>query len=527
MLRQNSRNTLAGPSPRPSPSSIYYHKPDQTYQSSFNLLATRCTTAPANEVRLSVSESIERPPKLFGKLVNATFTIVIFHRQNVQKILRTSADLVELDKALQATNKEGTFPRLPPLDEKRRILSRHIFSRKSTAERLESYLTKILNDVVLANHDAVKHFVRVGGELEPTIPRRGSLNGKSACARRASIYSLAPPRVSVLRGYHILRVLGSGSMGKVFLVRDARSNQLRAMKSISKEKALAQACHNLRTERSILAALGDIKSPFLVTLYNSFQTSSRLFFVLDYHPGGDLATHLALTGKFTEERARFYACQIILGLKALHANRILYRALKPENCLLSREGNVVLTDFGLSKRLDPVGTTATFCGTSRYLAPEVLHGEEYSFPVDWWSLGVVFYEMLVGCTPFHASSDPEIYERVIRGDIEFPPHVSQGAVSLIDALLIRDPRHRLGGELGAGEVVQYPYFDGVDWAAYEELRVLAPVVVAPSLEDPEAFDFRFFDESFLSMEPSVSPCPSVASSSCSFASFQPACHGVS
>ncbi|KAJ9076443.1 hypothetical protein DSO57_1026110 [Entomophthora muscae] len=524
MLRQNSRTTLAGTSP-----GIYYHKPSQPYQSSFNLLATRCTMAPTNEVRLSVSESMERAPKLFGKLTNSSFSIAIFHRKNVQKMVRTTADLIELDKALQATNKEGTYPRLPPLDEKKRILSRHIFSRKSTAERLEAYLTKILNDVVLANHDAVKHFVRVGGEPEPSLSRRGSISSQSVCSRRGSIYSLAPPRVSVLRGYHIQRVLGSGSMGKVFLVRDSKTNQLRAMKSISKERALAQACHNLRTERSILAALGDIKSPFLVTLFNSFQTSSRLFFILDYHPGGDLATHIQLTGQFSEERAKFYACQIILGLKTLHDNRILYRDLKPENCLLSREGNVVLTDFGLSKRLERGNTTGTFCGTSRYLSPEVLHGEDYSFAVDWWSLGILFYEMLVGYTPFHASTDHEIYERVIQGNVEFPPHVSSGAASLIDALLIRDPRHRLGGELGAKEVVQYPYFEGVDWDAYKELRVPAPFVPsAPSPDEPDSSEFRFFDESFLSMDPSVSPCPSVASSSCSFASFQAsACHGLS
>lgn len=522
MLRHNSRSSFRG-----STTSLYLPpKTTQPYQSSFNLLSTRCVTTPSNEVRLSVTEAIDRSSKSTSKSKHTTFNIMIFHHQSTRKLTKSTQDFIELDKSLRAHHKVGTFPSLPPLNEKHRILSRHIFSRKSTSERVESYLSKILNNVVLVNDPAVKQFLHYNSDNASIISyRRGSNSNQSIMSKRASIYSTVTNRTTMLRGYHIIKVLGCGSMGKVFLVRDSRTNQLRAMKSIPKQRAISQThAHDLRVERAILASLEGLSSPFLITHFTSFQTTSHLFFILEYHSGGDLATHLALSSKFHPERVKFYMCQIVLGLKALHDHQILYRDLKPENILLTQKGNIVLTDFGLAKQISQ--TTSTFCGTAQYLAPEILKREEYSLAVDWWSLGIVLYEMLTGRPPFYADNDLAIYERVLSDDIQFPPEMSPDAVSLISGLLIRDPYHRLGGVAGAEEVMQYPYFDDIVWADYLALAVKPPFR-PHTHSNMDILDFRFFDETFISMDPSISPCPSIASSSCSFASFasyQPAYH---
>lgn len=174
------------------------------------------------------------------------------------------------------------------------------------------------------------------------------------------------------------------------------------MKSIKKNWVIQQkeVIHTL-AERDILVRLRG--QPFLVNLQQIFQTSSQLFILLDYYPGGDIATQLSVVTSFSEERTRFYAAEIIYGLKILHQHGIVYRDLKPENVLIGKDGHIVLADFGLSKIFSEqdedeynVPSTRTFCGTAEYLAPEILLGEKYTFVVDFWSLGTLLYEMLAG-----------------------------------------------------------------------------------------------------------------------------------
>lgn len=185
-------------------------------------------------------------------------------------------------------------------------------------------------------------------------------------------------------------------------MRSKRNNQLSALKSIKKDWVIQQKeiVHTL-AEREILVRLRG--QPFLVHLQQIFQTSSQLFLVLDYYPGGDIATQLSVVTSFSEERTRFYAAEIIYGLKILHEHGIVYRDLKPENVLIGKDGHIVLADFGLSKIFSEkdvdeynVPSTRTFCGTAEYLAPEILLGEKYTFVVDFWSLGTLLYEMLAG-----------------------------------------------------------------------------------------------------------------------------------
>lgn len=197
-----------------------------------------------------------------------------------------------------------------------------------------------------------------------------------------------------------IKVIGKGSTGKVMLVQEKCSGVYYALKSIRKEELPTERQKQLARQERILLTEKILKldSPFLTKLYASFQSPTHLFFLLEYHPGGDFATLLGQRFTLSEKITRFYAAEIVLGLEALHKAGIVYRDLKPENVLLGRDGHLVLVDFGLSKCLVDCNSdcTKTFCGTAEYLAPEVLIGSPYGKSVDLWSLGTMIFEMLTG-----------------------------------------------------------------------------------------------------------------------------------
>lgn len=205
--------------------------------------------------------------------------------------------------------------------------------------------------------------------------------------------------------FDILRVIGKGYMGKVMVVREKQSNEIYAIKSIHKRAILERKeINHTRTERDILANLTDDHHtcPFLVHLHAAFQDANNVYFLMDFHGGGDLASLLTNFVRLPETWARFYVAELVLALEALHKRGIVYRDLKPENVLLARTGHLVLVDFGLCKHLmDRGSATMTFCGTPEYLAPEVLLRQPYGFAVDWWNLGILLYEMLFGIVSFH------------------------------------------------------------------------------------------------------------------------------
>jgi ankyrin repeat protein len=228
----------------------------------------------------------------------------------------------------------------------------------------------------------------------------------------------------------VLKELGKGSFGEVFLVLKQDSGQLFAMKVLQKEKILKQNLIKYAvTERNVLSY---IKHPFIVSLKYAFQTSDKLFLILDYCPGGDLASHLSKEKKFTEQRARIYISEIVLALEELHKRDIIYRDLKPDNIVLDEDGHALLTDFGLSKEKVYDNYQATsFCGSLAYLAPEVIKRQGHGKALDWYLLGVVLYEMIVGLPPYFSSNKSELFHNIQKGKLKIPCGSSSEVKDLI------------------------------------------------------------------------------------------------
>ncbi|KAI0347183.1 kinase-like protein [Trametopsis cervina] len=290
------------------------------------------------------------------------------------------------------------------------------------------------------------------------------------------------------RDFEFLKLIGRGTFGRVFQVRKRDTKRIYAMKVLSKREIVAkkEVAHTIG-ERKILQR--SLESPFLVGLKFSFQTDADLYLVTDFKSGGELFWHLQKETRFSEERARFYIAELVLALEHLHRYDIVYRDLKPENILLDATGHVALCDFGLSKpdlRSDEL--TNTFCGTTEYLAPEVLLDEHgYSKLVDFWSLGVLLFEMCCGWSPFYAEDTQTMYKNICFGKIRFPKGViGEEGKQFVKGLLNRNPKHRLGAQRDAAELKDHPFFASIDWKALALKQVTPPF--KPVVESDESVD---------------------------------------
>uniref|UniRef100_A0A673IIK5 Serine/threonine-protein kinase Sgk3-like n=1 Tax=Sinocyclocheilus rhinocerous TaxID=307959 RepID=A0A673IIK5_9TELE len=244
--------------------------------------------------------------------------------------------------------------------------------------------------------------------------------------------------------FDFLKVIGKGSFGKVLLAKRKRDGKCYAIKVLQKKVILnRREQKHIMAERNVL--LKNVKHPFLVGLHYSFQTTDKLYFVLDFVNGGELFFHLQKERTFPEPRAKFYIAEMASALGYLHSLTIVYRDLKPENILLDSQGHIVLTDFGLCKEgISQADTTTTFCGTPEYLAPEVLRKLPYDNTVDWWCLGSVLYEMLYGLPPFYSRDTHEMYDNILHKELVMRPGASTAAWSILQALLEKDHTRRLG-----------------------------------------------------------------------------------
>ncbi|KAL2912644.1 Serine/threonine-protein kinase [Polyrhizophydium stewartii] len=312
------------------------------------------------------------------------------------------------------------------------------------------------------------------------------------------VFRLAKNKHLAVEDFELLKVIGKGSFGKVMQVRKKDTGRTYAMKIIKKAHIVErdEVSHTL-AERNVLTKL---QHPFIVPLKYSFQSAEKLYLVLAFVNGGELFHHLQQEGKFSEDRAKFYTAELLCALECLHSFNIIYRDLKPENILLDYSGHICLCDFGLCKlNMKEGNKTNTFCGTPEYLAPEVLIGQGYTKTVDWWTLGILLYEMLSGLPPFYDENTNVMYKKILQDELRFGDDMSSNAVDLLKKLLNRDGAARLGAN-GAQEIKSHPFFAEVDWRKLMGRKYAPPF--RPNVAS--ATDTSNFDEEFTSEAPTDS-----------------------
>ncbi|KAJ7016640.1 kinase-like domain-containing protein [Mycena alexandri] len=296
--------------------------------------------------------------------------------------------------------------------------------------------------------------------------------------------------------FELITVIGKGSFGKVMQVRKRDTSRIYALKTIRKMHIVNrnEITHTL-AERLVLA---QVNSPFIVPLKFSFQSEQKLYLVLAFVNGGELFHHLQREQRFNEERARFYSAELLLALEHLHELDVVYRDLKPENILLDFTGHIALCDFGLCKlNMKADDKTNTFCGTPEYLAPEILNGHGYNKTIDWWTLGVLLFEMLAGLPPFYDEVTDKMYEKILNDPLVFGPEIGPDARSILTELLIRDPTQRLGVN-GAAEIKKHAFFASMDWKQLAQKKIQPPF--KPNVTSP--VDVSNFDTVF-TVEPPI------------------------
>uniref|UniRef100_A0A672Q738 Ribosomal protein S6 kinase n=1 Tax=Sinocyclocheilus grahami TaxID=75366 RepID=A0A672Q738_SINGR len=305
------------------------------------------------------------------------------------------------------------------------------------------------------------------------------------------------------RQFELCKVLGQGSFGKVFLVKkitEPDAGQLYAMKVLKKATLKVRDRMRTKMERDILV---EVNHPFIVKLHYAFQTEGKLYLILDFLRGGDLFTRLSKEVMFTEEDVKFYLAELALALNHLHGLGIIYRDLKPENILLDNDGHIKLTDFGLSKEsIDHENKAYSFCGTVEYMAPEVVNRRGHTHSADWWSYGVLMFEMLTGTLPFQGKDRKETMTMILKAKLGMPPFLSPEAQSLLRNLFKRNPGNRLGaGPDGVEEIKRHSFFSTIDWNKLYRKEVTPPF--KPVIQRPD--DTFYFDSEFTAKTPRDSP----------------------
>ncbi|KAI4169830.1 MAG: hypothetical protein LQ343_005379 [Gyalolechia ehrenbergii] len=317
-----------------------------------------------------------------------------------------------------------------------------------------------------------------------------------------------------LTDFTIQRTLGTGSFGRVHLVQSKHNQRFYAVKVLKKAQVVKmKQVEHTNDERKMLQK---VKHAFLVTLWGTFQDSKNLYMVMDFVEGGELFSLLRKSQvsqidyyshyhqfysldeylcslnkkRFPNPVAKFYAAEVTLALDYLHSRHIIYRDLKPENLLLDRHGHLKITDFGFAKEVPDI--TWTLCGTPDYLAPEVVSSKGYNKSVDWWSLGILIFEMLCGFTPFwDAGSHMKIYENILKGKVKYPPYIHPDAQDLLQRLITPDLTKRLGNlHAGSKDVMDHAWFAEVTWERLERKDIDAPYVppVQGGIGDASQFD---------------------------------------
>lgn len=317
-----------------------------------------------------------------------------------------------------------------------------------------------------------------------------------------------------LDDFEVLKVVGQGAFGKVFQVKQKGTSEIFAMKVVRKDKIMEKNhVEYMKAERDILTK---VDHPFVVQLRYSFQTKYRLYLVLDFVNGGHLFFQLYHQGLFREDLARIYAAEIVSAVSHLHANGIMHRDLKPENILLDADGHVMLTDFGLAKEFDENTRSNSMCGTVEYMAPEIILGKGHDKAADWWSVGILLFEMLTGQPPFVGGNRNKVQQKIVKDKMKLPAYLSSEAHSLLKGLLQKEASNRLGGGPdGSNEIKNHTWFKSINW------KKLNAREIQPSFRPNVADELCIanFDEKWTSMSVLDSPIASPVAGDCSFTGF--------
>ena len=368
---------------------------------------------------------------------------------------------------------------------KRDNISKSLNSTNSSSNLFSS------SSKIIYKYKKSKTFSDKENYTSPKLKKKSNL--KLSCSQKRTnsnpIKKLKQIKVK-LEDFNFIRLIGIGSYGKVYVAsKNFNINKLYAIKILNKDKINNSIQKkSINTERMLLAKLNH---PFVMKLNYAFQTKKSLYFITQFMHGGELNYHIykEKNSYFSEEKVRFYAAEIILGLNYLHKNNCIYRDLKPENVLIDKNGHIKLTDFGLSKLCEDFPCkTKSLCGTPEYLAPEILFEKDYGIEVDWWSLGVIIYEMLSGYLPFKILPDEKITKNVYKKKIKIFEHFSLYSKDLVKKLLEYNPKKRIGYE----QIIKHPFFKDVDWGRIENKEIEPPFL--PDINNDNYFKYFSSDD---------------------------------
>jgi len=276
-----------------------------------------------------------------------------------------------------------------------------------------------------------------------------------------------------LADFELARTLGCGSFGRVKYAKYKPDGKFYAVKFMKKQEIikLKQVDH-INNEKKLMAA---IDHPFVVNMMGFTKDDRFVYIIMECIGGGELFTHLRRARKFSDEQSKFYASHIASAFAHIHSKNIIHRDLKPENILMVFNGYSKLTDFGFAKIIEPGARTYTLCGTPEYIAPEVLLNKGHGKPVDWWTLGILTYEMIVGQPPFCDEEPMGIYQKILAGKVYFPKYFDSNAKSLVKKLLTADLSKRYGNlKDGSNDILKHKWFESINYAQLEALQIPAP-----------------------------------------------------
>ena len=325
-------------------------------------------------------------------------------------------------------------------------------------------------------------------------------------ARQDPMFNGGVVRKMQAKDFEPLRCLGKGTYGTVLLVKQAATGRLYAQKQFRKASLTVRKhlVEQTKTERVILESIN--RHPFVVKLFYAFQDHEKLYLILEYAQGGELFERMRTERMFPEETAAFYMAELVLALEHLHKTvGVVYRDLKPENCLLDAEGHLLLTDFGLSKvAVDGDYRCNSITGTMEYMAPEIIQGLEYDTAVDWWSFGILGFDLLTGSSPFRANNDLKVKEKILKAKLVLPYFLSPDSKDLLTRFLRKEPKKRLGSSMPKDmqSIKKHRFFRKIDWAKLDKRELEAPI--KPLITNPELAENFSTDFTDLALSPVLS-----------------------